>query len=147
MVDAYRQPYIPFYLVTEEFFALVREHLTPGRRADGERGAPGGLRRPGEGAVRDHAHAFRYVLRDPSERVNTVLVASDAPISAATPGGRATPGGAGAGAAPDDRPPGPRARRGDGLTHDRAPVEWLIDASIVKVAANGESGRYQPGPA
>ncbi len=28
-VDAYRQPYIPFYLTTEEFFDLVRDRLTP----------------------------------------------------------------------------------------------------------------------
>ena len=26
-LDAYRQPYIPFYLVTQEFFALVRDRL------------------------------------------------------------------------------------------------------------------------
>ncbi len=29
-LDAYRQPYIPFYLVTREFFDLVRAHLRPG---------------------------------------------------------------------------------------------------------------------
>ena len=28
-VDAYRQPYIPFYLATEEFFELVRDRLRP----------------------------------------------------------------------------------------------------------------------
>jgi predicted membrane-bound spermidine synthase len=30
LVDAYRQPYIPFHLTTEEFFRLARSHLTPG---------------------------------------------------------------------------------------------------------------------
>ena len=30
MVDAYRQPYIPFYPATEEFFELVRDRLAPG---------------------------------------------------------------------------------------------------------------------
>ena len=30
VVDAYRQPYVPFYLATREFFRLVRERLTPG---------------------------------------------------------------------------------------------------------------------
>src|SRR4051794_30664970 len=30
VVDAYRQPYIPFYLATREFFALVRARLAPG---------------------------------------------------------------------------------------------------------------------
>ena len=28
-VDAYRQPYIPFYLTTKEFFTEVSDHLTP----------------------------------------------------------------------------------------------------------------------
>jgi spermidine synthase len=30
MVDAYRQPYIPFHLTTREFFTEVRGHLRPG---------------------------------------------------------------------------------------------------------------------
>ncbi len=30
IVDAYRQPYIPFHLTTREFFSLAREHLNPG---------------------------------------------------------------------------------------------------------------------
>ena len=30
VVDAYAQPYIPFYLATREFFALVAQHLSPG---------------------------------------------------------------------------------------------------------------------
>jgi spermidine synthase/drug/metabolite transporter (DMT)-like permease len=30
VVDAYRQPYVPFYLATAEFFRLAREHLRPG---------------------------------------------------------------------------------------------------------------------
>jgi spermidine synthase len=30
VLDAYRQPYIPFHLTTEEFFAQVRQHLNPG---------------------------------------------------------------------------------------------------------------------
>src|SRR3954468_2024322 len=30
VLDAYRQPYIPFYLATKEFFALVRDHVGPG---------------------------------------------------------------------------------------------------------------------
>ncbi|MDQ6691594.1 MAG: fused MFS/spermidine synthase [Candidatus Dormibacteraeota bacterium] len=30
VMDAYRQPYIPFHLTTREFFAQVRDHLRPG---------------------------------------------------------------------------------------------------------------------
>ena len=33
-VDAYRQPYIPFYLTTREFFALARERLQARRLGD-----------------------------------------------------------------------------------------------------------------
>jgi spermidine synthase len=29
MMDAYQQPYIPFHLTTEEFFALAKRHLAP----------------------------------------------------------------------------------------------------------------------
>src|SRR5207237_8988013 len=30
VMDAYQQPYIPFHLTTEEFFALAKRHLAPG---------------------------------------------------------------------------------------------------------------------
>ena len=30
VLDAYRQPYIPFHLTTKEFFQQVRDHLNPG---------------------------------------------------------------------------------------------------------------------
>jgi len=30
VMDAYRQPYIPFHLTTKEFFSEVRDHLRPG---------------------------------------------------------------------------------------------------------------------
>jgi hypothetical protein len=34
----------------------------------------------------------------------------------------------------------PPVQGGEVLTDDRAPVEWLIDASIVKYAADGSGG-------
>ncbi len=33
VLDAYRQPYIPFYLATREFFELVRDRACAGRAA------------------------------------------------------------------------------------------------------------------
>ena len=30
IVDAYRPPYVPFYLATKEFFELIKQHLNPG---------------------------------------------------------------------------------------------------------------------
>ena len=76
-VDAYRQPYIPFYLTTEEFF----ERCATGSRPDGvagrERRPPGGRGRPREGAERPpSARRFPHVMRDPIKDTNTLLVAS-----------------------------------------------------------------------
>ncbi len=86
------------------------------------------------------ATAFANVRRDPIRPTNTLLVASDAPISATNLKRAAR-----------DFPPELRAvaiqgaRRlaaplpgGDVYTDDKAPVEWLIDESIVSYAA-GES--------
>ena len=52
MVDAYRQPYIPFYLATREFFELARERLAPGGVVIVNVGHPEGARgaRAGAGA-------------------------------------------------------------------------------------------------
>ena len=58
-VDAYRQPYIPFYLVTREFFAGGPRPPGARRHGDGQRRPPGGLRAPGEGAGRDDGRRLR----------------------------------------------------------------------------------------
>ena len=140
LVDAYRQPYIPFYLATREFFELAQDRLRPGgvmfvnvghpeRSQDLERVL---------GATLDEV--FATVLRDPAEPTNTLLIATDAPASAAQLE-RAIP------SLPEDLRPraaeaaariGPRLPGGRVYTDDKAPVEWLIDASIVEVAARGE---------
>jgi spermidine synthase len=136
-VDAYRQPYIPFHLSTREFFELVRDRLAPGGVMLINIGHPDtsdDLERVLTATVRS---AFPHVLRDPVEKVNTVLMASAAPLS----GGRlldAVP------ELPADLQPiarraalrmGPALSGGEVYTDDRAPVEWLIDKSIVNYAA------------
>jgi spermidine synthase len=137
-VDAYRQPYIPFYLTTEEFFALVRKRLAPGGVVAiniGHPQASDSLEKVLTATVRT---SFAHVLRDPVERVNTVLLASNGPLSASRLGTAAL-------SMPADlRPIAGRAgsRLGPGLpggsvyTDDRAPVEWLVDESIVAYAAH-----------
>ena len=57
IVDAYRQPYIPFYLTTEEFFELARDRLAPGGVGGDQRRPSGGLRPAREGAQRHAALA------------------------------------------------------------------------------------------
>ena len=44
-LDAFRQPYIPFYLTTQEFWSLARDRLDAGRHGDGERRPHPGRRR------------------------------------------------------------------------------------------------------
>ena len=138
MVDAYRQPYIPFYLTTKEFFALVRSRLEPGGVVMVNVGHPESSDRLEKVLSATMGSVFTTVLRDPSEPVNTILLGSDAPISAGRLAGATTP----AALAPLARAAGarlaPALTGGAVYTDDTAPVEWLIDASIVEVAAGGE---------
>lgn len=146
VVDAYRQPYIPFYLSTKEFFALVRSRLNPGGSVIVNVGHPEGSDRLETVLSTTMASEFPTVLRDPSQRVNTMLVGTTAPASATALASAAGPDGV--------LPPllretaqataarlRPRLRGGRVYTDDVAPVEWLIDASIVQVAADGERGK------
>jgi spermidine synthase len=138
LVDAYRQPYIPFYLTTREFFANVRAHLRAGGVVIINVGHPPGsdaLERVVSATLRA---AFPVVVRDPSERTNTLVVASTAPVSAATLTANAS------GLADPLRPLAfaaaarlaPALSGGAVYTDDRAPVEWLIDQAIVDYAAH-----------
>jgi spermidine synthase len=136
MVDAYRQPYIPFYLATREFFELVRERLAPGGVMILNVGHPEGSDELERVLGRTMAEAFPAVVRYPIESTNTLLLASDAPLSAA----RLDGGAAGLPAAlrPLAREAAaelePRLPGGEVYTDDRAPVEWLVDSSLLEYA-------------
>ena len=83
MVDAYRQPYIPFYLTTREFFELARERLAPGGVVIVNVGHPEGSEELERVLGRTMAAAFPYVLRDPIEPTNTLLLAGEGTLSTA----------------------------------------------------------------
>ena len=139
-VDAYRQPYIPFYLTTREFFSEVRDHLSPRGVVLVNVGHPSSSERLEKVLSATMGTAFRTVLRDPVRSTNTVLLGTNTDASRASMhiATRAMPPDlAGVTAAAADRL-APALRGGSVYTDDRAPVEWLIDASIVKVAADGE---------
>jgi spermidine synthase len=138
VVDAYRQPYIPFYLSTKEFFESVADHLTARGVVIINIGHPEGEPQLERVLTRTMAEAFPHLLRDPIEDTNTLVVGSRAPVSAAHLA-RVTatlPAGI--------RPVAREAyaqvqaplRGGSVYTDDRAPVEWLIDKSIVDYAAH-----------
>ena len=140
LVDAYRQPYIPFYLATREFFELARDRLNPGGVLLVNAGHPEGNDDLEKVLGATMAAVFPTVLRDPAEDTNTLLIASEGDASAQKLEAKV-----------DDLPAelqpraqeaaariAPRLKGGSVYTDDRAPVEWLIDASIVEVAARGE---------
>jgi hypothetical protein len=83
---------------------------------------------------------FRTVRRDPVKGTNTVLLGSDAPASARTmdAAARTLPPDLAAVTAQAAARLAPALAGGEVYTDDRAPVEWLIDASIVQVAADGD---------
>ena len=74
VLDAYRQPYIPFYLATREFFELARDRLAPGGVVIVNVGHPEGSSELERVIGRTMAEAFPVVLRDPIEDENTLLV-------------------------------------------------------------------------
>ncbi|HEU0316033.1 MAG TPA: fused MFS/spermidine synthase, partial [Solirubrobacteraceae bacterium] len=131
-VDAYRQPYIPFYLTTREFFAEAAARLTPAGIVMVNVGHPstsGELERviaAGLGSV------FPYVAHDVVDATNVFVLASRHPIESRLI----------AAAAPALDPAlrplaatvaarlGPAPLGGTVYTDDRAPVEWLIDSSL-----------------
>ncbi|UJA21947.1 fused MFS/spermidine synthase [Thermoleophilia bacterium SCSIO 60948] len=137
LVDAYHQPYIPFYLTTTEFFAEAKEKLAPGGVVMVNAGHPEGSDDLETVLGRTMNEVFANVARDPIEPTNTILLGSDGEISAET-----------LREAAEDFPPelesiadasayelGPRLPGGTVYTDDKAPVEWLIDASILGYAA------------
>lgn len=81
-VDAYRQPYIPFYLATREFFGLVRDRLNPGGTVLVNVGHPEESVELEKVMSATMGAVFRHVARDPAQDVNTQLVAPDAPVDA-----------------------------------------------------------------
>jgi len=137
-VDAYRQPYIPFYLATEEFFELVRDRLTPGGVLIVNAGHPENQDELEEVLTASIGEAFPHVLRDPIEDTNTLITASEQPLSAGRL--RSYVPRLPAGLRPTARASAARIgaplEGGTVYTDDKAPVEWLIDKSIVDYAAD-----------
>jgi spermidine synthase len=137
ILDSYRQPYVPFYLATREFFELVRDRLAPGGVLVINVGHPEANDDLETVIGRTLAAVFPHVLRDPFDDTNTLLVAGDhasaGRLRAAAP---TLPAGLGDLARAEGAKTGPRLPGGSVYTDDRAPVEWLVDRSILGYAAD-----------
>jgi spermidine synthase len=140
VVDAYHQPYVPFYLATREFFRLARERLTPGGILALNVASVPDDDRLLDGIAGTLTHEFEAVAVWPALRFNRILLAFDR-----FPGLDALRRRLGEGPARlaplrtllgrDLRLVSERAARP--WTDDRAPVEWVTDRMIVEYAARG----------
>ncbi len=139
VVDAYHQPYIPFYLATKEFFELVRDRLEPGGiMALNVASVPGDARLP-EAIGTTVLAAFPEAWSWPALRFNNLILAFDEPTDRETLTERV------ATAPPEVASLVPLVQselvevepHGDVLTDDHAPVEWLTDRMIVDFVSRG----------
>jgi spermidine synthase len=141
VVDAYRQPYVPFYLATQEFFRLVRARLAPGGIVALNVATVPGDHRLARGVAGTLRTVFPQVLTWQALKLNQLVLGLTRPVSrarlrAAVP-----------------RTPArirvltrllaaqavPAAPGLDPWTDDRAPVEWVTDRMILDFAVRGES--------
>ena len=138
IVDAYHQPYVPFYLATREFFRLARERLEPGGILALNVASVPGDERLLDGISGTLTHEFEAVAVWPALRFNKILLAFEEPKPIFG----------------DLVYDGPRELRSlrellvrqlrfvreeakRPWTDDRAPVEWVTDRMIVEYAARG----------
>jgi spermidine synthase len=136
VVDAYHQPYVPFYLATREFFRLVRSHLAPGGIValnvatvpddrSLEKNLAGTLATEFESVHVWPVLRFNHLVIGFTNRTQRGLRSYDSRIESLVEllvdGGLSPP------VVPLAHP----------WTDDRAPVEWVTDRMILSYAAEG----------
>ena len=142
VVDAYRPPYVPFYLATREFFALARDRLAPGGAIALNVATTPDDHRLADGIARTLRSELPQVVVWQPLRFNQIVIGLERRTAIGELRSRArtrTPESlrelgellAGGLSESDES--------GDPWTDDRAPVEWITDRMIVEFAASGES--------
>jgi spermidine synthase len=139
LIDAYRQPYVPFYLATREFFAEARARLAPGGIIALNVSTVPGDTRLADAIAGTLATEFARVVTWQALRFNQFVVGLDSPADLPVlrarllraehdllPLTRAFAATMRV-AAPAERP----------WTDDRAPVEWITDRMIAGYAMRG----------
>jgi spermidine synthase len=136
-LDAYRQPYIPFYLVTRQFFASARAHLEPGGTFVVNVGHLPDSNSLEKVVTATLKAVFPYVVRDRVSPDNSLLLASASPLSpdAMLAAHREVPLELQGLLASTSGRLEPTLSGGTVYTDDKAPVEWLTDLSILRYAA------------
>jgi spermidine synthase len=141
IVDAYRPPYVPFYLATKEFFQLVRKRLNPGGIVALNVATTPDNHDLAESIGGTLASVMPKAVAWQPLRFNQIVIGQNG-----EPAGGVRP-------APSDVEPlvedlrahmRPVQASNDPWTDDRAPVEWITDRMIVQFAAKG--GRFEEDP-
>ena len=143
IVDAYHQPYIPFHMVTEEFFSVAYDRLEPGGVLAINVGSPPGYDQALEAIAGTMATVFPVVESFRINAFNTLVVAyPDQRTASAAPGRLKTD--APAALAPlctalaDDAEVVPPTD--SPMTDDDAPIERLTDAALFAYIRDGAPG-------
>jgi len=143
VIDAYRPPYVPFYLATREFFRLARSRLEPGGAIVLNVASAPGDHRLAEGVSGTLATEFPEALTWQALRFNQFVIGLDRKLPRAVVVQRLSH-------APKRLLPLARLLSKemrvakpaeDPWTDDRAPVEWVTDRMILEFAARG--GRFE----
>ena len=148
MIDAYRQPYVPFYLATQEFFRMVRDHLTPGGAVALNVTTLPGDTRLADAVAGTLATEFPIVVTWQALDFNQLVVGLRDRVSLDELRARLRAAGGPvrpltqlfAGALR------PAAASTDPWTDDRAPVEWITDRMIIAFGVHGGSLAEHPLP-
>jgi spermidine synthase len=146
VVDAYRPPYVPFYLATREFFQLVRDRLAPGGMVALNVATVPDDTRLAEGIATTVAAEFPAVWAWQALRFNQIVVGltRELPRSEVERRLNAVQGDLAPLTGLAARDFTPARTSGDPWTDDHAPVEWITDRMIVEYAAEG--GRLDETP-
>jgi spermidine synthase len=134
-VDAYHQPYVPFYLTTQEFFRLAKSRLAPGGLIALNVATVPDDRRLEQELAGTLATVFPDVQVWPALRFNHIVIGLLEPIPAEQVDYDARLGSLVELLETELSGPVPPAL--DPWTDDRAPVEWITDRMIVDYAARG----------
>ena len=139
MSDAYKQPYVPFYLATREFFALARERLNPGGVVALNVTTVPGDRSLVDAVAGTVATEFPQVVVWPALRFNTLVIGLTEPVSLDGLRSRLAQQEGELAVltelfAEDARTVEPID---DPWTDDWAPVEWVTDRMIVSYGVRG----------
>jgi spermidine synthase len=142
VVDAYRQPYVPFYLATREFFRLARERLTPGGILALNVASVPDDERLSHGVTGTLAHEFPQVWRWKPLRFNELVLGMTRPVDDEVLDAMVERVGR-----VDERlhvlahmwqaDAEVVGRNDRAWTDDHAPVEWITDRMIVEYGLEG----------